>query len=213
MTESKTAAQVRRSARIQRSTQETSVDLSLEIGPGQAQSSERVLDVPDGFFAHMLDALTKHAGLGITLRAKGDTHVDLHHTVEDTGLALGEALNEALGDRAGIVRFAHAYAPLDEALCRAVIDLSGRGFLCLRMPEVLQQAWVTRDFPLTLVEDFLQAFADRGRFTLHVDVLEGRNPHHVAESVFKAVALALRQAIAVRVGDGAVPSTKGTLNK
>ncbi len=212
MTDSNANATTGRSATIQRATKETQIDLALDLDPNSAQLAARSIEVPDGFFAHMLDALSKHAGIGIRLEATGDTHIDLHHTVEDTGLALGEALSEALGDRTGIVRFAHAYAPLDEALSRAVIDLSGRGFLCLRMPEPLQQAWVTQDFPLTLIEDFFQAFADRGRFTLHLDMLEGRNPHHVAESAFKAAALALRQAVTVRPGDSSVPSTKGTLS-
>lgn len=198
----------RRQAALERTTSETEIKLRLDLDDDGEIG--RSIDVPDGFFAHMLDALTKHGGLGIQLEAQGDTHVDLHHTVEDVGIALGDALHEALGDRVGVTRFAHAYAPLDEALARVVIDLSGRGFLALRMPEALDQAWVTRDFPLTLVEDFLQAFADRGRMTMHVDVIEGRNPHHVAEAVFKAAALALRAAIARRLGDE-VPSTKGTL--
>ena len=112
-----------RTAAVQRQTSETQIDLKVDLDGGA-----RSIDVPDGFFAHMLDALTKHGGLGLELKAEGDTHIDLHHTVEDVGIALGEAVWEALGDRAGIVRFAHAYAPLDEALARAVIDLSGRGF-------------------------------------------------------------------------------------
>lgn len=198
----------RRQAALERNTSETRIGLRLDLD-GEAEIG-RSIDVPSGFFAHMLDALTKHGGFGAEIVAKGDTHIDLHHTVEDVGIALGEALHEALGDRVGVTRFAHAYAPLDEALARVVVDLSGRGFLALRMPENLDHAWVTRDFPLTLVEDFLQAFADRGRLTMHVDVLEGRNPHHVAEAVFKATALALRSAVARREG-GAVPSTKGTL--
>ena len=127
---------------------------------------------------------------------------------------LGEALATALGDRRGIVRFAHAYAPLDEALARAVVDLSGRGFFVWSVPPELEQVWVTQEFPLTLVADFFQALADRARLTLHLTVLAGRNPHHVAEACFKAVAVALRQAVAVR-SEGSlaqrVPSTKGTL--
>ena len=155
-----------------------------------------------------------HSGLGLRLSAQGDTAVDLHHTVEDTGIVLGEALAAALGDRRGVVRFAHAYAPLDEALARAVIDLSGRGFFVWSVPPELEQVWVTREFPLTLVADFFQAFADRARLTLHLTAVAGRNPHHVAEACFKAVAVALRQAVAVREGGAsaaAVPSTKGTL--
>ena len=170
--------------------------------------------MPDGFFGHMLEALAVHSGLGLRLSAEGDTAVDLHHTVEDTGIVVGEALAAALGDRRGVLRFAHAYAPLDEALARAVIDLSGRGFFVWSVPPELEQVWVTREFPLTLVADFFQAFADRARLTLHLTVVAGRNPHHVAEACFKAVAVALRQAVAVREGgvsNAVVPSTKGTL--
>ncbi len=200
-----------RNAAVKRETGETRI--SVELGLDGGASS---IETPNGFFDHMLSAFARHGGLGLRLRAQGDTHIDLHHTVEDTGIALGEALHEALGDHAGLIRFGHAYAPLDEALTRVVVDLSGRGYLGYRLPGPLEHAWVTRDFPLTLVEDFLQALADRGRFTLHVDVLEGRNPHHVAEATFKALALALRQAIALRdgqAGDGPaeIPSTKGTL--
>ena len=204
-----TTAAPRRQAEVQRTTRETSIRLRLDLDGGPRQ-----LQVPDGFFGHMLDALTTHAGFGIELAAQGDTHVDLHHTVEDAGIALGEALQEALGDHRGIVRFAHAYAPLDEALARAVVDLSGRGFFVYRVPAELEQVWVTRDFPLTLVADFFQALADRGRFTLHLEVLSARNGHHAAEAAFKAVALALRQAVSRRAGaaeSGEVPSTKGTL--
>jgi len=150
--------------------------------------------------------------LGLDLRARGDVEIDLHHTVEDVGIVLGDALREALGNRAGVRRFAHAYAPLDEALARAVVDLSGRGSFHFRLPSELELAWVTTEFPLTLVGDFFGAFADRGRFTLHLDVVCGRNPHHVAEAAFKAVALALRRAVSYRVpGDDQVPSTKGSL--
>ncbi|MDX2000118.1 MAG: imidazoleglycerol-phosphate dehydratase HisB [Thermoanaerobaculia bacterium] len=193
-----------RSATFERQTRETEIRLTLNLEGG-----ERRIDVPNGFFGHLLDALVTHGGFGIELVARGDVHVDLHHTVEDVGIALGEALRAALGERAGIVRFATAHAPLDEALARAVVDLSGRGFLVYEEPPELAGAWVTREFPLTLLVDFLQAFADRGRFTLHLDVLRGRNPHHVAEAAMKALALALRAAVAERAGG--VPSTKGTL--
>jgi imidazoleglycerol-phosphate dehydratase len=159
----------------------------------------------------MLQALTTHGNLGIDLAAEGDTHVDLHQTEEDVGIALGEALAAALGERRGIVRFSHAYAPLDEAVARAVVDLSGRGFFAWSVPPDLEAVWVTSEFPLTLVADFFQAVADRGRLTLHLDVLSARNGHHAAEAAFKAVALALRQAVALRPGGG-VPSTKGTLS-
>ncbi|MEM1203909.1 MAG: imidazoleglycerol-phosphate dehydratase [Acidobacteriota bacterium] len=195
---------------VVRDTRETQIRLGLDLDP--QSSADRRIDVPDGFFAHMLDALATHGGLGLQVEAQGDTHVDLHHTVEDVGIALGEALVGALGERRGIVRFAHAYTPLDEALARAVVDVSGRGFFVWNVPEDLAHVWVKPTFPLSLVSDFFQAFADRGRFTLHLDVLAARNGHHAAEAAFKAVAVALRQAVALRTGgSGEVPSTKGTL--
>lgn len=197
----------RRRASIQRTTGETDIQLRLDLDdPGKHR-----IEVPDGFFGHMLDALVTHGGLGLELTVEGDTHIDLHHTVEDVGLALGEALASALDDRRGIVRFAHAYAPLDEALARAVVDVSGRGFFAHSLPPELEQVWVTATFPLQLIVDFFQAFADRGRLTLHLDVLQARNAHHAAEAAFKAVAVALRQAVAIRAGVRQVPSTKGTL--
>ncbi len=195
-----------RRGKLERKTAETRIRLALDLDGG-----ERSIDVPNGFFAHMLDALATHGGLGLVVTARGDTHVDLHHSVEDVGICLGEALLEALGDARGITRFATAYAPLDEALARAVIDLSGRGFLACRLPDELEHTWVTQEFPLSLIVDFFHAFADRGRLTLHLDVLAGRNGHHAAEAAFKAVALALRQAVATRAGERRVPSTKGTL--
>jgi imidazoleglycerol-phosphate dehydratase len=198
-----------RCARGTRQTKETSIRIALALDGGS-----RRLEVPDGFFGHMLEALALHGGFGVELAVAGDTHVDLHHTVEDTGIVFGEALAVALGDRRGIVRFAHAYAPLDEALARAVVDLSGRGFFAWRCPAEMESAWVTPEFPLTLVADFFQAVADRGRLTLHLDLLAARNPHHAAEACFKSMALALRAAVAVRAGaeGGAeIPSTKGGL--
>jgi histidinol-phosphate aminotransferase len=196
-----------RMGKVERTTGETQICLELRLGGG-----ERRIDVPNGFFGHMLNALATHSGLGLDLVARGDTHVDLHHTVEDVGIAFGEALAAALEERKGIVRFAHAYAPLDEALARAVVDLSGRGSFHYSAPRDLAASWVTADFPLTLVADFFQAFADRGRLTLHLDILAARNGHHAAEAAFKAVALALRQAVALRAGPAVVPSTKGTLS-
>ncbi|HEX3557318.1 MAG TPA: aminotransferase class I/II-fold pyridoxal phosphate-dependent enzyme [Thermoanaerobaculia bacterium] len=197
-----------RTGSLERTTGETRIRLALNLEGG-----ERRIDVPNGFFGHMLNALATHSGVGLELEARGDTHVDLHHTVEDVGIAWGEALAAALGERKGIVRFAHAYAPLDEALARAVVDLSGRGSFHYSAPRDVAASWVTADFPLTLVADFFQAFADRGRLTLHLDVLAARNGHHAAEAAFKAAALALRQAVALRAGGaGEVPSTKGTLS-
>jgi histidinol-phosphate aminotransferase len=191
---------------VERATGETRIRLALALEGGA-----RRISVPNGFFSHMLQALATHGGFGFEVEATGDTEVDLHHTVEDVGIAFGEALASALGERRGIVRFAHAYAPLDEALARAVVDLSGRGSFSYTAPRDVAAGWVTADFPLTLVADFFQAVADRGRLTLHLDVLTARNGHHAAEAAFKAVALALRQAVALR-GGGDVPSTKGTLS-
>jgi imidazoleglycerol-phosphate dehydratase len=194
---------------VERATGETRIRLVVALEGGA-----RRITVPNGFFSHMLQALATHGGFGFEVEAAGDTEVDLHHTVEDVGIAFGEALASALGERRGIVRFAHAYAPLDEALARAVVDLSGRGSFSYTAPRDVAAGWVTADFPLTLVADFFQAVADRGRLTLHLDVLTARNGHHAAEAAFKAVALALRQAVALRAegSEGDIPSTKGTLS-
>ncbi|HYU34869.1 MAG TPA: aminotransferase class I/II-fold pyridoxal phosphate-dependent enzyme [Thermoanaerobaculia bacterium] len=192
---------------VERSTGETRIRLRLSLDGGA-----RRIEVPNGFLGHMLTALATHGGFGLEVEASGDTHVDLHHTVEDVGIAFGEALALALGERRGIVRFGSSYAPLDEALARAVVDLSGRGIFAWSAPPEVAAGWVTADFPLTLVADFFQAVADRGRLTLHLDVLSARNGHHAAEAAFKAVALALRQAVALRSGAAEVPSTKGTLS-
>ena len=197
-----------RKAEIRRATKETEIEVRLDLDGGEVR-----VDVPDGFFGHMLDALAKHSGHGLEITASGDTHIDLHHTVEDTAIVIGDALLKALGDRRGLVRFAHAYAPLDEALARAVVDFSGRGFFSFSAPPAIASSWVTSEFPLTLVSDFFGALAARGRFTLHLHILEARNPHHAAEASFKAVALALRQALTLRPGDDSVPSTKGTLSE
>lgn len=146
----------------------------------------------------------------MTVEARGDLHVDAHHTVEDVGLALGEALAQALGDGRGVTRFGHAFAPLDEALARAVIDLSGRPFCRCELPRELVTAFVTPQFPLTLVVEFWRALASRARITLHLDLERAVDPHHAAEAMFKAGALALRQALAL--GGGDLPSTKGTIS-
>lgn len=195
------AGNVRR-AKVQRSTRETSivVDLALD-GTGQ-------VDIATGlpFLDHMLSALCLHARLDVTMRADGDVEVDDHHTVEDCALILGQAVDEALRDRRGIVRFAHAYAPLDEALCRAVIDLSGRPFAQIELPFRREMLGAVATENLV---HFLQSFATRARMALHVDLIRGDNDHHKAEAAFKAVALALRAA--VRADDGAMPSTKGVL--
>ena len=201
---------------FERETKETRVRAAVALGSAEPPR----IAVPDGFFGHMLTALGVHGRLGLEVEAAGDVEVDLHHTVEDVGIAFGDALAEALGERRGVTRFAHAYAPLDEALARAVVDLSGRGFFAWEAPPEVAGLWATSAFPVTLVADFFQAVADRGRLTLHLHLLSARNGHHAAEAAFKAVALALRQAAAPRppaaggaAPEGAVPSTKGTLNR
>lgn len=187
---------------VKRSTGETAIEVRLRLRPGQRKIATGI-----AFFDHMLAQIAQHGLLELAIKAKGDLDVDFHHTVEDTGIALGMALEQALGDKRGIARFADACAPLDEALARVVLDLSGR-------PGLYYRATFTRgsvgDFDLQLVREFFQGFANAAKATLHIDLLEGVNAHHQAEAIFKAFALALRQAIAP-VAAGEVPSTKGSL--
>ena len=205
------SVEAERRGSFERQTRETQVRVAVALG---SEEAPRVA-VPDGFFGHMLTALGTHGRLGLEVEAAGDVEIDLHHTVEDVGIALGEALARALGERRGIARFAHAYAPLDEALARAVVDLSGRGFFGYRAAPEVDRLWATQQFPVTLVADFFQAVADRGRLTLHLELFGARNGHHAAEAAFKAVALALRGAVALGAGgeEAGVPSTKGTLTR
>lgn len=195
-----------RRAEVERVTGETRVRVAIDLGGGATEAATGV-----GFLDHMLAALARHARIGLVAAATGDLHVDAHHTVEDVGLAVGEALDRALGDRAGIARFGHAYAPLDEALARAVIDVSGRPFARVEVPRELIHTFVTPQFPLTLVAEFWRAVAMRAKVTLHLDLERGIDPHHAAEACFKAAALALRAA--VRVDGDVIPSTKGTLTE
>lgn len=190
---------------VARTTAETAVRARLLLAPGESDIATGV-----GFFDHMLHSLARHAGITVSVESRGDLQVDSHHTVEDVGLALGACLNDALGERAGLARFGFAYAPLDEALARAVVDLSGRPFCRVGLPPELTWAFVTPTFPVTLAGEFWRAFATRGRLTVHLDVERAVDPHHAVEAMFKAAALALRQATAL-VGGG-VPSTKGTLS-
>jgi imidazoleglycerol-phosphate dehydratase len=193
-----------RKARIERKTRETDITLTLNLD----RTTRSRIKTGVGFFDHMLASLAKHAGFGFEVRCRGDLHVDAHHSVEDVGIALGQALRAALGDKRGIARFGHAYCPLDEALARAVVDLSGRPWLHMG---VVFRAKRIGDMPTELFEDFFWALADHARLNLHLDLIRGRNSHHVAEAMFKATARALAMAVAVdsRVKD--VPSTKGTL--
>jgi imidazoleglycerol-phosphate dehydratase len=191
-----------RTARIQRDTKETRVHVALDLdGEG---TSEVATGVP--FFDHMLDQLGRHGRLALDVRTEGDLEIDAHHTVEDTGIALGQALAEAWGDRAGVERFGDATVPIDEAITRVAIDLSGRPYLVWEVDTPVE---VVGAFETTLVKHFFEALVANARITLHVTNLGGDNTHHVYESVFKAVAVALRRA--VRVTTTGVPSTKGVL--
>jgi imidazoleglycerol-phosphate dehydratase len=193
-----------RSAQRSRETKETSIQVELDLdGSGTA-----TVDTGLPFFDHMVSQLGKHGGFDLTLRAKGDLDVDAHHTVEDVGIALGECLREALGDKAGVRRFASISLPLDEALIDVALDLSGRPFLHYDV-EPGGEALGNPPFEPQLAEEFWRAFATSGLLTLHLRMISGKNPHHILEASFKGVARALRDAVRVE-GDG-VPSTKGTL--
>ncbi len=194
-----------RTATVARETKETSIDVTVALdGTGRSAMKTGV-----GFFDHMLDQLARHSLIDMTVTAKGDLHIDDHHTVEDTGIALGQAIRQALGDRAGITRYASAMLPMDETLSRAAIDVSGRPFLVFRAEFPREKIGT---FDTELVREFFQAFAMNAGITLHIETFYGANAHHIAESCFKAVARALRGAIAIDPRqDGAIPSTKGTL--
>jgi imidazoleglycerol-phosphate dehydratase len=191
-----------RTSTQQRTTKETAVDVTLVVdGNG---STEIETGIP--FFDHMLEQLGKHAGFDLRIVAKGDLAVDLHHTVEDVGIVLGTALREALGDKAGVRRFANSLVPLDEALVEVALDLSGRPFLVYSVDPISE--WIGT-FDPQLAEEFWKGFVDGSRVTLHVRSVSGKNGHHIIEASFKGVARALRDAVRIE-GEG-VPSTKGTL--
>jgi imidazoleglycerol-phosphate dehydratase len=194
----------KRTATVKRETKETRIELKLDLdGSGRCEIKTGI-----GFFDHMLDALGRHGLLDLEIRCTGDLEVDEHHTVEDIGLSLGQALFEALGDKKGIVRFGSAFAPLDEALARTVIDLSGR-------PHLTFTADISPigpdNFPATLIGEFFRAVTSTGRFTCHIDLESGDNFHHQVEAIFKSFALALRAAVSGDPRVKGVPSTKGTL--
>ena len=194
-----------RTASQLRKTSETEIEVSVVVdGTGTYDIKTGV-----GFFDHMLEQLARHSGMDFKIRANGDLHIDHHHTVEDVGIALGMAINAALGDRAGITRYGSADLPMDDTLARAAIDVSGRPFLVWR---VAFNAPKIGTFDTELVQEFFQALAMNGRITLHVESVYGDNNHHIAESIFKAVARALRVALEIdpRKAD-AIPSTKGSL--
>jgi imidazoleglycerol-phosphate dehydratase len=196
---------VSRTARVERATAETSVVVEVDLdGTGRADVSTGV-----PFFDHMLAQLGRHGMLDLTVRARGDTEVDAHHTVEDTALALGQALREALGDKSGISRFGDALVPLDETLAQAAVDLSGRPYAVHREPAGM--APLIGSYDTTLTRHFFESLAMSGGLCVHLLVLSGRNPHHIVEAQFKAFARALRAAAAADPGSPGIPSTKGTL--
>ncbi|MFN8149013.1 MAG: imidazoleglycerol-phosphate dehydratase HisB [Candidatus Nanopelagicales bacterium] len=193
-----------RSARVQRTTKESDVLVELEIdGTGVNE-----IDTGVPFFDHMLAQLAKHGGLDLVVRTKGDLHIDAHHTVEDTSLAVGQALREALGDKAGIRRYGDSLVPLDEALVRCALDLSGRPYLVHDEPEIVE---LIGSYDTTLTKHIFESIVAESRITLHIDVLKGRNAHHVVEAQFKAFARALRDAASLDPRVVGVPSTKGSL--
>ncbi|WP_208351511.1 imidazoleglycerol-phosphate dehydratase HisB [Pseudaestuariivita rosea] len=194
-----------RTATVSRKTAETEITVEVNLdGTGAYDNQTGV-----GFFDHMLDQLARHALIDMTIRAKGDLHIDDHHTVEDTGIALGQALTQALGDKRGIRRYGECHLPMDDAQVRCALDLSGRPFLICNLDVPTPKIGT---FDTELVQEFFQALATHGGITLHIDRLHGFNSHHIAEAAFKAVARALRAAVEVdprKSGD--IPSTKGTL--
>jgi imidazoleglycerol-phosphate dehydratase len=196
-----------RRASVTRTTKETDIAVAVDLdGKGVANISTGI-----GFFDHMLDLLARHSRIDITVKAKGDLHIDHHHTTEDVGIALGQAVKQALGDMKGITRYADVHVPMDEALTRVALDISGRPFLVFK-------AEFSRDkvgaFDTELVREWFQAFAVNAGITLHVETLYGANDHHIAESCFKGLARALRAAVAIdpRAADE-IPSTKGKLGE
>ena len=194
-----------REARVSRNTLETEIALRVDLdGSGRAAIATGV-----AFLDHMLEQVARHGVMDLEIAAKGDLHIDAHHTVEDVGIALGTALAQALGDKKGIRRYGHAYVPLDEALSRVVLDLSGRPGLEFHVPFVRARIG---EFDVDLVHEFFQGFVNHAQATLHIDNLRGANAHHQAETVFKAFGRALRMAVEPDARlQGVVPSTKGSL--
>ena len=193
-----------RTAKIERSTKETKIALSLNLDG----SGEGTVDTGIGFFNHMLELLKKHALIDLDVKASGDIDVDYHHTVEDVGLVFGKALDQALGERRGIVRYGFASIPMDEALCEASVDLGGRPFLVFSSGK---KHMMVRDFEVKLVEEFFRAASVEGRLNIHLREIYGDEAHHVCEGVFKSFARALRQAVAVDPREKGVPSSKGVI--
>ena len=194
-----------RKGAVKRKTKETDVEVAVDLdGVGRASVATGI-----GFLDHMLDLLARHSRIDITVKAKGDLHIDHHHTTEDVGIALGQAVKQALGDMKGITRYADVHVPMDEALTRVAIDISGRPFLVFKATFVRDKVG---EFDTDLVQEWFQAFAQSAGVTLHVENLYGENNHHIVESCFKGLARALRQAVEIDPRRaGAIPSTKGVL--
>ena len=192
------------SATVERNTKETKIKLSLNLDG----SGEGVIDTGIGFFDHMLELLKKHALIDLTVKADGDLKVDYHHTVEDTGLVFGQALNTALGDRKGLTRYGFASIPMDEALCETSLDLGGRPFLVMQCP---MKHMFVKDFEVKLVEEFFRAVSVESRANIHLRQIYGDETHHVCEGLFKSFARALRAAKTIDPNEKGVPSSKGVI--
>ena len=194
-----------RESTVRRTTNETQVEVTLRLdGSGRYEVATGI-----GMLDHLIEQIARHGGFDLTLRARGDLDRDTHHTAEDTGIALGQAFDQALGDRAGITRMADALVPLDEALVQAAVDLSGRPYVSAELP---LRGPMIGELPVSMVPHFLRSFAQAGRMTLHLRALAGEDDHHIVEAGFKALARALRAATAIDPrAAGTVPSTKGTL--
>lgn len=194
-----------RSATVKRKTKETDIAVTVGLdGTGKADIATNI-----GFFDHMIEQVARHSLIDISLKAKGDLHIDQHHTVEDVGIALGTALRQALGDLKGITRYADVHLPMDEALTRCALDISGRPYLVWKVAFTRGKIG---DFDTELFREFFRAFAQNAQITLHIETLYGRNNHHIAETCFKALARALRAAVSIDPRQkGRVPSTKGRL--
>ena len=193
-----------RTAALERNTKETRIKLELNLDG----SGEGTIDTGIGFFNHMLELLKKHALIDLSVKAEGDLDVDYHHTVEDTGLVLGQAINQALGDRKGIMRYGFASIPMDEALCETSLDLGGRPFLVMQSD---MKHLMVRDFEVKLVEEFFRAVSVESRSNIHLRQVYGDEAHHVCEGLFKSFARALRMAKAVDPSEKGVPSSKGVI--
>ena len=193
-----------RQAQVTRNTNETQISVSLDLdGSGKSKLSTGV-----GFLDHMLDQIARHGVFDLEVNAKGDLHIDAHHTVEDVGITLGQAFAKAIGDKSGVRRYGHAYVPLDEALSRVVVDLSGRPGLDMKIDFVRARIG---EFDVDLTREFFQGFVNHALVTLHIDNLKGDNAHHQAETAFKAFGRALRMAVELDPRTQGVPSTKGSL--